>query len=175
MYVTIKISYYFVNTKGCYLIMDRLEKIFPTYFENFELPEGAKEQTINVFRACRTNLVEKESFLPSFEEKGYCYTDKDDPTNPSVYSLSTYEKPKDVKRFAITNSEYKKPFKIARGVTEPSCGPSQRTKEREKKRKDSHVDWWLYEGAEPFKSGDFNLIDDFEKFLSEFNKKRELE
>lgn len=39
---------------------------------------------------------------------------------------------------------------IAKGETESSCGPSQLTSEREE-REDTHVDWWIYEGAEPEK------------------------
>ena len=38
---------------------------------------------------------------------------------------------------------------IAKGVTEGTCGPCQLTSEREKGRKDSHVDWWIYEESEP--------------------------
>ncbi len=70
------------------------------------------------------------------------------------------------------SNEHQKPFKIAKGVTHSSCGLSQRTKERIKKKKDSHVDWWLYEGAEPHKH--FEIIDDFEDRYEEIKKKEGL-
>lgn len=36
----------------------------------------------------------------------------------------------------------------AKGETVGSCGPCQLTSEREE-RHDTHVDWWIYEKAEP--------------------------
>ncbi len=151
--------------------MNRLEKKFPSYFKNFKLPEGAKEQKIVVFRACKTQKVDRESFTPSFEENGYSYCEGDDPTDPGLYSLYTYEKPKDVKRFVNTNNSFRPPYKISKGITEPSCGPSQRTKERKPKSKGSHVDWWIYEYSEPHNH--FELINDFEKFYSDHKAKEE--
>lgn len=35
------------------------EKKFPSYFSNFEMPKGAKGQRIEVYRACRTNQIER--------------------------------------------------------------------------------------------------------------------
>lgn len=150
--------------------MEKLKKKFPAYFDKFVLPEGAKEQYIEVFRACKTNNLERESFLPTYEENNYSCCGEDT-TDPGEYSLSTYEKPKDVKRFTATNNQFRPPYKIAKGITEPSCGPSQRTKERKPKLKSSHVDWWIYENEEPNKH--FELIQDFEKFYSDYNKRGE--
>ena len=59
-------------------------------------------------------------------------------------------------------------MKIAIGYTEPSCGVSQRTRERTKK-KTSHIDWWLYEGAKPYLY--FVLIEDFKTYLEWYKKK----
>lgn len=151
--------------------MDKLKRKFPSYFSNFELPEGAREQRIDVYRACKTQKVDKESFLPSFEENNYSYGVGDNPSDPGLYSLSTYAKPKDIKRFANTNNAFRPPYKIARGITEPACGLSQRTSERKSKRKDSHVDWWIYENAKPHQY--FKLIEDFEKFYEDYKKKGE--
>ena len=39
------------------------EKKFPSYFVNFQIPEWAREQKLEVYRACRTGKVERESFL----------------------------------------------------------------------------------------------------------------
>ena len=68
------------------------------------------------------------------------------------------------------NSEFGKPYQIAKGYTEPSCGPSQRTKERDNKRKNSHVDWWLYKKAKPYKY--FYLIGNFEKYYEDYKNER---
>lgn len=157
--------------------MNKLRKKFPSYFDRFELPEGAKEQRIEVFRACKTSKIDKESFIPTFEENGYSYLHNDDSSDPGVYSLSTYEKLKDIKRFAVTNRDCRPPYKIAKGITEPECGPSQRTKERKKERnpkyKSSHVDWWIYENEKPHQH--FELIEDFAVYYSDYIKKRESE
>lgn len=151
--------------------MNDPKKIFPSYFSNFELPEAAREERILVYRACKTNKIEKASFLNTYEENGG-EIDLDDPTNPSKYSLSTYEKPNDVKRFALYQRGLIPPFKIARGYTDPKHGLVLRTKERSnKKKKDSHVDWWLYIDAQPHT--EFELIDDFKEYLENYNKRGE--
>ena len=150
--------------------MDELRKKFPSYFSKFELPEGAREQRLKVYRACKTQTVDEESFIPTFEENNYTYGQGDDPLDPGIYSLSTYEKPKDVKRFAITNNKFRKPYKIAIGYTEAKCGLSQITKERKPKSKSSHVDWWIYENAEPQKY--FDMIKNFEEYYLNYKKER---
>lgn len=148
-------------------VESELKRIFPEYFSKFSLPEGAHEERILVYRACKTNKCDKKSFTPTYEEQGCQVRDCDDPTDPSLYSLSTYEKPRDVKRFAITNSDIREPIKIAMGYTEPSCGLVQRTRERTGRRT-SHVDWWLYVDAEPYKY--FEIIEDFADYLENYKK-----
>ncbi len=143
-------------------------KRFPAYFANFSLPKDAIEQEILGYRACKTNQLDEDSFTPSYEENGFKVNEDEDPLEPSVYSLSLFEKPKDVRRFAIINSDIRPPMKIAIGYTEPSCGVSQRTRERTKK-KTSHIDWWLYEGAKPYLY--FVLIEDFKTYLEWYKKK----
>jgi hypothetical protein len=149
--------------------LKRIEKIFPDYFKNFELPAGAREESIKVYRACRSGKCDKDSFLPSFEQNGFRLDPLFATDDPIQYSLSTYEKPKDVKRFADVDSDMKVPYKIAIGETNPVHGLVQRTKERSKKRT-SHVDWWLYESATPY--DEFELIEDFESYLKDYNQKR---
>lgn len=51
-------------------VLKRIEKIFPDYFQRFKLPDGAREELIKVYRACRSGKCDKNSFLPSFEENG---------------------------------------------------------------------------------------------------------
>jgi hypothetical protein len=148
---------------------ERIKRLFPSYFQQFDLPKEAREEEITVYRACKSRKCDKESFTPSFEEQGCKYFEGDDPKDPGLYSLSTYEKPKDVKRFVKLTTEYGKPYKIAIGTTDPLYGLVQRTREREKGRKNSHVDWWLYKDAKPYIS--FKMIDDFETYLEEYKKK----
>ena len=145
----------------------RLRRIFPKYFENFELPDGAHEERIKVYRACKSGVCDRISFTPTFEEKGCVYDENDDKTDPSLYSLSTYEKPNHIRRFAAMTSDMQVPYKIAIGYTEPEMGLVQRTKER-KKKAGSHVDWWIYEGKKPHEV--FELIPDFESHMEEYRK-----
>lgn len=149
---------------------EKMEKIFPDYFKRFELPEGAGEELIQVYRACRSGKCDRESFLPSFEEKGCNVSLLSDPTDPSEYSLSTYEKPKDIKRFASMTSDMKVPYQIALGETNPKYGLVQRTKKRKPECKSSHVDWWLYKDAAPYK--EFKIIENFEEYITNYKKAR---
>lgn len=92
--------------------LKRIEKIFPDYFQRFKLPDGAREEIIKVYRACRSGKCDKASFLPSFEENGCVINPLVDSMDPGQYSLSTFEKPKDVKRFAGVVSDMKVPTKL---------------------------------------------------------------
>lgn len=149
---------------------EKLSRLFPSYFKLFALPEGAHEEKLKVYRACRTGKCDRQSFLPTYEQQGFSYTNRDDPGDPGVYSLSTFEKPNHVKKFAAMTSEFQVPYKIAIGCTEPRYGLVQRTKERTPKAA-SHVDWWLYEGATPEEV--FEIIPDFEEHLAEYKRRRD--
>ena len=144
---------------------EQAEKKFPSYFANFEIPKWAREQELEVFRACATGKVDKDSFLNSFEENGFQVSLNGEIDDPQEYSLSTYTKFKDVKRFMTLDSRFGVPFKIAKGVTKPIHGICLETKEWKKnlgikKYKGSHVDWWLYENAEPWKEFEEVIIDE---------------
>ncbi len=127
---------------------------FPSYFENFEIPEWAREQELEVYRACATQKADHESFLNSFEENGFMISAGGASDDPQEYSLSTYMKFKDVKRFMVMDSRFGVPFKIAKGITRPIHGICLETKEWKGKLgikyRGSHVDWWLYIGAKPY-------------------------
>ena len=133
---------------------EQAEKKFPSYFENFTMPEWAREQELEVYRACATGKVDRESFLNSYEENGFHISLDGDESDPQEYSLSTYIKFRDVKRFMTMDSRYGVAFVIAKGITKPIHGICLETKEWKKKQgqkyKGSHVDWWLYEDAEPW-------------------------
>lgn len=139
---------------------DNAKKKFPSYFDNFQMPEWAKEQELEVYRACRTGKADKESFLNSYEENGYKISINGNIDDPQEYSLSTYTRYKDVERFMTMTSDYGIPFTIAKGITNPIHGKCLETKEWKKKLgkkyKGSHVDWWLYESAKPYE--EFEVI-----------------
>lgn len=144
-----------------------MKKNFPEYFKNFIMPAEAREELIHVFRACRTGKVDRLSFLPTYEENGYKCPFGMMINDPSVYSLSVYSKPKDVKRFVSMTSDFHVPYTIAHGYTNPEYGLVLPTKEVTK-TKSSHIDWWLYVDATPYK--DFTVIDDFNEYLEQYRK-----
>lgn len=137
---------------------EQAEKKFPSYFKNFKIPIWAREQELQVFRACATGRVERESFLNSYEENGFQVCPDGAEDDPQEYSLSAYTKLSGVKRFMTMDSRFGVPFKIAQGITNPIHGICLETKEWKRnlgqKSKSSHVDWWLYENAEPWKEFD---------------------
>lgn len=147
-----------------------LERIFPDYFERFELPEGARSESIKVYRACKSGKCDRKSFLPTYEENGFAVDDGADETDPGQYSLSTYEKPTHIKRFAGVMYDIKEPCRIATGITNPIHGVVQRTRERKKCRL-SHVDWWLYKDATPYR--EFEIINDFDSYLADYIRERD--
>ena len=69
---------------------EQAEKKFPSYFKNFKIPMWAREQELQVFRACATGRVERESFLNSYEENGFQVSPDGAEDDPQEYSLSTY-------------------------------------------------------------------------------------
>ncbi|WP_294340385.1 hypothetical protein [uncultured Clostridium sp.] len=145
------------------------KKKFPSYFENFEMPEWAREQELEVYRACATGKVDEKSFLNSFEENGFQVSLGGEEDDPQEYSLSSYTKFKDVKRFMTMDSRFGVPFKIAKGITKPVHGICLETKEWKRnlgiKYRGSHVDWWLYENAEPWKEFEEVILDEDREYI----------
>lgn len=127
----------------------KIQKVFPAYFSNFQLPEAAIEQEINVYRACPTRKIEKASFLNTYEANGFQVPVGMQENDPQVYCLSTAFRLKDVKRFVTIDSSYQPPFLLAKGHTTKVDGLSCKTSDW-KKTKKSHVDWWLYTEAMPW-------------------------
>ena len=140
---------------------EQAKKKFPSYFENFEMPEWAREQELEVYRACATQKADHDSFLNSFEENGFQISAGGCIDDPQEYSLSVYMKFRDVKRFMTMDSRFGVPFTIAKGNTHPMHGICLETREWKRKSgikyKGSHVDWWLYKNAEPCTG--FEVID----------------
>lgn len=135
---------------------EQARKKFPSYFSNFDMPSLAREQRLEVYRACPTGKVDEKSFLNSYEENGRQISVNGDIADPQEYSLSSYTKFRDVKRFMTMDSRFGVPFVIAKGITEPIHGVCLETKEWKKsmgiRYKGSHVDWWLYANAKPYEA-----------------------
>lgn len=149
--------------------IEKAKKVFPSYFSNFsyKIPLAAKEQTLEVYRACPTRKLERESFLNTYEQNGFKVTADKSEEDPQEYCLSTYAKLKDVKRFVTIDSKYQPPWALAKGHTTAEGGMSCQTKEWKVGYHGSHVDYWLYECAEPWTA--FELIDydeEYEKVVS---------
>ncbi len=120
-------------------LMKDIKKNFPDYFKHFQFPFGTCELSLLVYRACKTKKIERASFLSTYEERGG-QLDSSEINNPSMYSMSVYENPKDVRRFTlIRNNHVTSQFKIAIGYTLPKYGVVCRSNGL-KKRKSSHVD-----------------------------------
>ena len=139
--------------------IDKLKKKFPTYFPVDKLPKEAKEEEIEVFRACFYGFC-RDSFLTTYEEcriyefKPKSYNEKDIGT----YSMSCYEDIKDLNKmlrvFKI-HSKYNN-LVLSKGKTNIECGMILKAKD--KNDSGSHVDFFLYENAEPIKY--FKVIKD---------------
>lgn len=146
------VLYSYLDTRmvGAIMNRERAEKIFPAYFQSIELPSEAIGQEIAVYRACPTRKIERASFLNSYEENNFRVPPDMDAGDPQQYSLSTYKNIKDIRRFVVIDSRYQPPWLLAKGHTTCEDGLSCETKAWKKGYRGSHVDWWLYEGAEPW-------------------------
>lgn len=133
-----------------------LKKKFPSYFPIDNLPEGAKEAEIGVYRVCKTGKIEPDSFLTTYEEnKKFGWKPKEaDPDHPDIddCSMSCFEQRKDANKlikFFNKKNNSNPTCILSYGTTNPTFGLVQRTRERNPKRR-SHVDWWLYKDANPY-------------------------
>lgn len=127
---------------------DEIKKKFPIDFPVYLLPEEAAEENIVVYRICRTGEVEPDSFLPTYRDELARTKENEGETDIGFFSLSTYEKLRDARQRLKFFRGFQPEAIAARGVTEKCCGLVQRTRERTG-TKSSHVDWWLYKGAQP--------------------------
>lgn len=132
--------------------MSKFPECFPENFESEILPKGAKKENKEVYRVMKYGEINRDSFISTYEEmkRGLIPRKKKyNLQNPELYSTSCNINCTELNyALALFMRHYPKAF-IASGKTEESCGPSQLTSEREIKRKDGHVDWWIYEDSSP--------------------------
>ena len=129
---------------------------FPDNFESEILPEDAKECKDKVYHVMKYNDPEDPSldFLSTYEEivvrKLHSRKKPLDLNDPSTYSTSCFlDKESALYLMDIFRLHYPRPY-LAEGFTRAECGVSQKTYERTGDEGDKHhVDWWLYENSSP--------------------------
>ena len=124
---------------------------FPSNFENDILPKGAELKKRCVYRIAKFGKINRDAFISTYEEveRGLIPPKGLDLKDPGTYSTSVNEDLKDIEKVLKMMMRHNPRPKILKGCTEPSCGPSQLTRDREPSRKDSHVDWWIYDKSNP--------------------------
>lgn len=132
--------------------MSKYPKEFPEKFEEEILPKGAAHKRKTVYRIIKSGKIDREGFISTYEEvkRGLIPEPKRglNLNDPGTYSTSCNMVYEEAEYWLDVFMRHHPKALIAKGITEPSCGPSQLTSEREA-RDDTHVDWWIYEEAQP--------------------------
>lgn len=131
--------------------MKKYPACFPSHFETDILPKEAKEENKSVYRVMKYGEMNREGFISTYEEikRGLIPPRKRmNPEDPGIYSTSCNMEYSEAEYAVNLFMRHHPEAFIAKGETEGSCGPCQLTAEREP-RKDTHVDWWVYEEAMP--------------------------
>lgn len=134
--------------------MERYPKCFPDNFETAILPKEAKKENKRVYRIIKYGIDNRDSYVGTYEEmcKGLIPRKKRiDLTDPSLYSTSCNIEYDEAEYVLDIMMRHHPKAVIAMGETEGKCGPCQLTANREPDNHSSHVDWWIYEDAEPQK------------------------
>lgn len=137
---------------------EKAKRTFPCYkdengkviFDRTKLPQEAKMQDIaTAYRVCRNGMVDSNAFLPSYLD---VHNKETDITNPSTFSTSCFESFKEAKkRLAFFGSKNPQAI-LAKGSISAESGYTLRRKDKLPKPKNnkSHIDWWIFEGEEPW-------------------------
>lgn len=127
--------------------MSKYPKCFPENFEKDILPKDAKYEKQDVYRVMKSGKIERENFMSTYEEvilgkrpRGKKWNEKD----PETYSTSCSNEYDDIMYTLSFLMRHHPKAIVAKGITEPECGPSKITIEGK-----PHVGWWIYEQAEP--------------------------
>lgn len=124
-------------------------KCFPANFESEILPIKEDESiAIDVYRVIKSGEINRAAFLSTWEETEENLIDSLDKSDPGTYATSCSSSLGVLKRLTKRIMLHHPSPIIAKGTTEVSCGPSQKSKDRTQKNT-PHVDWWVYDEAEP--------------------------
>lgn len=134
--------------------MGKYPECFPEDFEERILPKGAKPENKQVYRIIKSGIIDRDSFISTYEEivrGSRCKPKKLDLEDPGIYSVSCFMDLDDIEYFKNVFMRRNPELLVAKGITDSSCGPCQLTSERKpvKENSKSHVDWWVYQDANP--------------------------
>jgi len=142
------------------MTVTQIQKKFPNYYPACGVPPQAKEQDLKVYRICNYGTIDKKAFYSHYELWKY-----EDITLKNMepgweddifyYSVSVFKDYKDAMSVYRLLSKFNPPAIIAAGYTRGAFGPCLQNAKKTSNRK-SHVDWWLYEDAQP--QGLFNEV-----------------
>lgn len=138
---------------------ERAKKVFPVFFPKDIIPKEAAHREEDVFRVCRFGKIEKDAFISTYEEvfiRKILEVKDLDKNDPGTYSTSVFKKRRDAKGIFNCIARHEPCAIVAFGKINPEHGPMQVTKERTG-QKNSHIDWWLYDQADP--SSEFEKVD----------------
>ncbi len=141
----------------------KTQKFFPDYFEEstqINIRKWGTNEEIPVYRAGKYGENDSTAFLNYYDEalrglkpiRGNLeqYLEKCRKNMDSL-SISCYEEKSDIEEYYKVTLKETNPERILLyGSTVPDCGLSSRTKERKESCTNSHVDWWLFEGSQPW-------------------------
>lgn len=138
---------------------NRYPDCFPANIEELIIQDGAGENEFPYYRVCNNDKIDRDAFKGTYEESltqcagGHnrdMYLASKETTDIGDYSTSGFEKLRDAKNILKCKKKYHNGPIIAVGKTVPSCGLSMRTKDsKTRKKKNSHIDWWIYKEAHP--------------------------
>jgi len=136
--------------------------IFPNYFSENAISQiliYGKQANMHVYRVGKYGKDKTTAFLNYYDEvicglktvrKPEKYLEKCK-NNIDKLSVSCYLEMKDISYyFEITLKDDYPERVLLEGTTNHKCGLAQKTSEREKERRDSHVDWWIFKDATPW-------------------------
>lgn len=136
--------------------------VFPDYFAEkatAQILKNGKEEEISVYRVGKYGKDKTISFLNYYEEvilglktvmKKESYLEKCK-NNIDKLSVSCYYDIEDIRYYFEVTLKDAYPERILLfGVTDSQYGLAQKTSERKKDVKDSHVDWWIFKEATPW-------------------------
>lgn len=138
------------------------DKIFPDYFSDKareQIVAWGKEESVPVYRVGKYGNNDETAFLNYYEEvqRGLKVVRNKEQTMKryredfNSLSVSCYEEKSDIEEYYKVTLKESHPERILLfGRTESQAGLSSRTKERKTNYTNSHVDWWLYDDAEPW-------------------------
>ena len=147
-------------------IEDKVDKkIFPDCYPSnlYEkiIEDGAKENTFSAYRVSNYNVINKDTFLSSFEEfclesgnninRDLYYAYLDGMQNIGNFSVSFFEEKKNAEMILKLKKKYHDGPILIYGNILPQYGLSMRTcdSKSHRKAKKSHIDLWKYKDIDP--------------------------